>query len=177
MTIREALDRLQREQASDAQAFMGENWRLQVVAGSLTEKAEAWRRLDAVSESCRIRVLFAPWYRREESRRLRVLHAWRFPDRSHVVMVPAGAYPSTLEVLPWHGVTPHLMRDTTEAVRQVLRIVRVPLMETLAATYIDLHGGLPRLDVTEVLEALQAEHRAVRVAAIAAIRLDHRVRG
>lgn len=97
------------------------------------------------------------------------MSAWRFQDQSHVVLLPARTYPGSIEVLCAHGVNANVMRDTSTAVRTVLRGIDIPRMETLARAYVAAHGGLPALDHDSLRAALRARSRAIRLAAIASL--------
>lgn len=158
--------------ASAAHGYMARHWRLHIVASALTPNARAWKRLNRAAERTRLRILLAPWYRRGELPRRRVVDAWRFSDGSHVLRIVGCKYPAMMEVLAPSGASASMMRDTRAAISLVLQGSGVPLHESLACAYLDAHGIFPPLDRNTLLLALQADSSAIRLAAIASLRPD-----
>lgn len=152
-----------------AYAYMVRHWRLNSAVHGITSSARAWRNLDAAAARTRIRVILAPWFRKDEPPRCRLVDGWRFPDKSHLVHFKRAAYPAAVEVLRPDGVVAGVMRDTTQAISTVLRGSGLPVYETLACAYLDVHGGLPAVDRDALLCALQAQQRVIRLAAIAGL--------
>lgn len=157
-----------------AYAYMARHWQLHAVADGITSSARAWSHLDAAATRTRIRIILAPWFRRGELPRRRIVCAWRFRDCSHVVYLKRDEYPAAIEVLPPEGVVAGLMRDTLRAISTVLRGSGLPVYEALACSYLELHPTLPFLDPDTLLCALQAERRSIRLAAITSLKCSDR---
>jgi hypothetical protein len=151
---------------SEASRYLEEHWRLRVVADILPVTSSSWQRLDSTATRCRMRVLYAPWYRASQPNRRRVVHAWRFADGSCILRLRD---PSHLEVLGPEGLSAVLMHDTHAAIRCLLRHVDIPLFDSLAASYLSHHGRLPPLSPEDVLCALRSRRREFRLAAIASL--------
>jgi hypothetical protein len=148
-----------------AYAFLSRCRRLGVVIEGISSRHYAWKRLESETVRQRVRIILAPWFRRGERPRRRIVTAWRFADGSHVVYLPRAKYHATLEVLSSAGLTAVMMRDSRAAVAAALRAEH-PVYEDLVCAYIELHGGLPPLDPAALMGALQAESQAIRVEAI-----------
>lgn len=151
---------------SDASRYLEEHWRLRVVADILPVTSSAWQRLDSTARRCRMRVLYAPWYRASQPNRRRVVHAWRFADGSCILRLKD---PSHLEMLGPDGISAVLMHDTHFALRRLLRHLDIPLFDALAESYLSHHGCLPPLSAEDVLFALRSSRRQFRMAAIASL--------
>ena len=142
------------------------HWKLRVVADVLPMSSAAWKHLDGIATRCRMRVLFAPWYRASQSKRLEVLHGWRFSDNSLILRLNN---PVHLEVLGPQGISAVLMHDTQSTLRCLLRYVDIPLFDALARTYLSHHGHLPALSGEDLVYALNSSSRELRMAAIASL--------
>jgi len=158
---------------SEALLYLEAHWRLRLVADILPISSVAWKRLDCVATRCRIRVLFAPWYRSSQSKRLQVLHGWRFSDNSWILRLNN---PVHLEVLGPQGISAVLMHDTKSALRHLLRYVDIPLFDALARTYLSHHGHLPALNGEDLVYALNSSSRELRMAAIASLSTRERTK-
>lgn len=148
--------------------FMVRCRRLGVAIEGVSSGHYAWKRLECEAERQRIRIILAPWFRRIEQPRRRTVTAWCFVDGSHVVHLPRARYHATLEVLSSAGLTAAMMRDSRSAVAAALR-AGLTVYEDLVCAYIQLHGGLPPLDMEALLGGLQAERQVIRLAAISSV--------
>jgi hypothetical protein len=149
-----------------AYAYLARCRRLSVVVDGITPSAYAWQRLSKEATCGRVRIILASWFRRGEQPRRRVAIAWRFPDKSSLVLVTRSKYPATLEVLSSAGISACIMRDSRFAVAAALRTGH-PVYEDLVRSYIALHGALPHLDAEALVGALQADDQAIRLDAMA----------
>lgn len=151
---------------SDAFCYLEEHWKLRIVADVLPSNSTAWERLDSVANRCSVRVLLAPWNRRSQPNRLRLLHGWRFADRSCILRIKD---PSHLEVSGPQGISAVLMHDSDSALRHLLRYLDIPLFDALAVSYLSHHGQLPTLSAEDLAYALISNSRDFRMAAIASL--------
>lgn len=139
-----------------------------IVVNALTPSAHAWKRLSKAAALGRIRVILAPWFRRGEHPRRRVITAWRFPDGSFIVHVTRSSYPASLEVMSAAGIAACMIRDSRSSIAAALH-ASLPVYEDLVLAYIEHHRELPRLDADAVLAALQTDNQEIRLAAMSSL--------